>query len=77
MVVYTGDCMCLVSPAVDCGSLGHPSNGAVSTSSGTTFSQVATYTCINGYMISGTIFRTCQATGSWSPSQPTCEREYR
>ncbi|XP_064386500.1 CUB and sushi domain-containing protein 3-like isoform X1 [Halichondria panicea] len=54
-------------PPVDCGSLGHPSNG-------TTFNRVATYTCTSGYMISGaTNTRTCQATGSWSPSQPTCE----
>ncbi|XP_064386146.1 uncharacterized protein LOC135334769 isoform X3 [Halichondria panicea] len=57
---------------VDCGSLTDPINGAVDTSSGTTFNQVATYTCTNGYMISGATTRTCQATGSWSPSQPTC-----
>ena len=63
--------------AVDCGSLDAPSNGAVSTSSGTTFNRVATYTCITGYMISGTTnTRTCQATGSWNPAPPTCASEY-
>ncbi len=63
--------------AVNCGSLGNPTNGAVSTFSGTTFNQVATYSCIPGYMISGATTRTCQASGSWSPAPPTCPRESR
>ncbi len=62
--------------AVNCGDLTDPINGAVSTSSGTTFNQVATYSCIPGYMISGATTRTCQASGSWSLTPPTCQREY-
>ncbi len=61
--------------AVNCSSLDAPTNGAVDTSSGTTFNQVATYSCIPGYMISGATTRTCQASGSWSPAPPTCPRE--
>ncbi len=63
--------------AVNCGSLGNPTNGAVDTSSGTTFNQVATYSCIPGYMISGATTRICQASGSWSLAPPTCPRESR
>ncbi len=65
--------------AVDCGSLTDPSNGAVDTSSGTTFMMTATYTCNTGYNIVGSESRTCGAsgtsgpTGVWSPAAPVCE----
>ena len=60
--------------AVDCcGSLDDPTNGAVNTSSGTTFMMNATYTCNTGYNLNGTNTRTCQATGDWSGSDPTCD----
>ncbi|XP_064386242.1 sushi, von Willebrand factor type A, EGF and pentraxin domain-containing protein 1-like [Halichondria panicea] len=57
---------------VNCGSLSAPSNGAVDTSSGTTFMMTATYTCISGYTRVGTVTRTCQANAMWSLSAPTC-----
>ena len=70
--------------AVDCGSLDAPSNGAVDTSSGTTFMMTATYTCDTGYSIVGSQSRTCGASGTsgattltdgvWSPAEPVCER---
>ena len=61
--------------AVDCGSLDAPSNGAVDTSSGTTFMMTATYTCNTGYTRSGGQTRICQANGDWSGSEPVCNRE--
>src|SRR5207302_158398 len=57
---------------VDCGVLTSPTNGTVSTASGTTYSQNATYTCNSGYMLVGTSPRTCQATATWSGAAPTC-----
>ncbi len=60
--------------AVDCGSLTVP-NGQVSTSSGTTFMNTATYTCDDGYSLNGASDRTCQANGNWDPTVPTCDRE--
>ena len=59
---------------VDCGSLGAPFNGAVDTSSGTTFMKTATYTCNTGY--AGNTTRTCQADAIWSGSEPTCTRTF-
>ncbi|XP_064387176.1 uncharacterized protein LOC135335578 [Halichondria panicea] len=59
-------------PPVDCGSLDAPSNGAVDTSSGTTFMMTATYTCNTGYNIAGSDTRTCEATALWTPDAPTC-----
>jgi len=38
-----------------------------------TYSSVATYSCIPGYLMSGSITRTCQADGTWSGSVPMCE----
>ena len=63
----------LISTVVDCGSLTDPANGSVTHTSGTTFGQTATYTCNTGYNLVGDSTRTCQATGEWSGSAPTCE----
>ncbi len=67
------------SIAIDCGSLDAPSNGAVDTSSGTTFMMIATYTCNTGYTLrtgGDIITRTCQASMLWSAEAPTCDGEY-
>ena len=61
--------------AVDCGVLTYPSNGAVDTSSGTTFMMTATYSCNTGYNIVEEATRTCGATALWTPEAPTCARE--
>ena len=63
--------------AVNCGDLTDPTNGAVNTSSGTTFNMNATYTCNTGYNLIGITPRTCQATNeTWSGSEPTCESTF-
>ena len=61
----------LLSTVVDCGPLPNPVNGQVNTT-GTTYGQTATYSCNTGYRLLGDSTRTCQATGSWSGSAPTC-----
>ena len=63
----------LILTVVDCGSLTDPANGSVTHTSGTTFGQTATYSCNTGYNLTGDSTRTCQATGQWSGSAPTCE----
>ncbi len=65
----------LLPLAVDCGSLGNPTNGAVDTSSGTTFMMTATYTCNTGYGVNGATTVTCAAGGNWSPDPPSCDGE--
>ncbi|XP_064386229.1 CUB and sushi domain-containing protein 3-like isoform X1 [Halichondria panicea] len=57
---------------VNCGSLTDPINGAVDTTSGTTFMMTATYTCNTGYTLVGAVTRTCQANTMWSLTAPTC-----
>ena len=59
--------------AVDCGNLTAPTNGSVNHTAGTTFKQTATYSCDTGYNLVGDSTRTCQATGNWSRSEPTCQ----
>ena len=62
--------------AVDCGNLPDPDNGQVNHTAGTTFGQTATYSCNTGYNLVGDSTRTCQATGNWSGSVPTCRGMY-
>ena len=59
--------------AVDCGTPITPANGQISHTAGTTFGQTATYSCNTGYRVVGGSTRTCQATGRWSGSAPTCQ----
>ena len=58
---------------VDCGTLTDPTNGQVDHTAGTTVGQNATYSCNTGYNLVGDSTRTCQATGNWSGSVPTCQ----
>ncbi len=71
--------MCIINEfskriVADCGSLDAPSNGAVDTSAGTTFTMTATYTCNPGYTLIGANTRTCGGDGQWTPDAPTCAR---
>ena len=63
----------LFSTVVDCGALTDPANGQVSHPDGTTFGQTATYSCNPDYNLMGDSTRTCEATGDWSGSEPTCQ----
>ena len=62
----------LILAVVDCGPLTNPDNGQVNDAAGTTFGHTATYSCNTGYNLTGNRTRTCQATGEWSGSAPTC-----
>ena len=61
---------------VDCGPPGNPVNGQVDISSRTIYNHIVTYTCITGYILTGTSTSTCGSDGAWSPAAPTCESEY-
>ena len=61
----------LILTAVDCGNLTDPTNGQVN--NGTTFRQTATYSCNTGHNLVGNSTRTCQDTGEWSGTAPTCQ----
>ena len=63
----------LILTAVDCGNLTDPANGQVTHTAGTTYGQTATYSCDTGYILVGNRTRTCEATGNWSGSAPTCQ----
>ena len=59
--------------AVNCGNWTDLANGQVNHTAGTTYGQTATYSCNTGYNLVGDSPRTCQATGNWSGSAPTCQ----
>ena len=73
--VYKCTCIYRLPPltVVNCGVLTGQANGRVSYTSGTTIGQTATYSCNMGYNLMGSRSRTCQATGEWSGSAPTCQ----
>ena len=62
----------VLAPGVDCGILTNPTNGQVMTPSGTTFNNLATYSCDTGYGLSGSATRVCGSDGLWTPDAPTC-----
>ncbi len=69
------DCLRFPYTAVDCGNLTDPTNGAVDTSTGTTFMMTATYICNTGYLRVGSVSRTCGTSGTsgvWSGEAPVC-----
>lgn len=59
---------CVVS---NCPALVGPTGGSVSAPT-LTFGSMATYACNLGYAMSGMATRTCQPTGAWSGTAPTC-----
>ena len=63
----------LILTAVDCGCLPDPTNGSVDHTAGTSLGQTSIYSCNTGYNLVGDSTRTCQATGNWSGSEPTCQ----
>ena len=58
---------------MNCGNLTDPHNGQVDHTAGTTLEQTATYSCNTGYNLVGDSTLTCQATGNWTGSAPTCQ----
>ena len=61
-----------VCTPVDCGALSDPENGDVVVAAGTSLGATASYTCLEGYALSGSATRTCDVTGAWSGSAPSC-----
>jgi Sushi repeat (SCR repeat) len=59
------------STTINCGPLSDPQNGSVFASD-TTYGAQATYSCLSGFVMTGDATRTCQASGAWSGSAPTC-----
>ncbi len=64
----------LLCSVVSCEMLQDPINGGVEVLA-TVFSSTAKYNCDNGYNLTGSATRLCEANGSWNPLEPFCERK--
>ena len=76
-VVQSDDCtlLALFPAAILCPTLENPLNGAVDVPS-MVVGAIVTYSCNEGYNISGNGMRTCEETGMWNGVEPTCESRY-
>ncbi len=73
-------CFLAVIPTV-CSDLPTPTNGEsvgynnMGTMNNRPVGAVATHSCADGYMLNGEATRTCQSTGMWNGSEPSCDCE--
>lgn len=57
---------------MECGVLDNPLNGTVTLPMERIFNSQASYTCNEGFILTGIDNRTCQSDGVWSGIAPTC-----
>ena len=57
----------------DCDTLPGLDNATISCPDGTKVGDTCTYTCSEGHMLTGDPSRTCQASSTWSNSEPSCD----
>ena len=57
----------------DCGTLTSPENGNIDLSNGTTYGQIAVFTCSSGYDVFGSSRLECQEDRQWSAPSPSCQ----
>ncbi len=74
---YAVECVFTISGA--CSDLPLLMNGDITYEAGVVDSRpintIATFTCDNGYSLTGGSFRVCQNDGTWSGTVPTCQCE--
>lgn len=62
-------------PVVDCGRVPDIEHGQIKYPEGTTLYRQVWYSCLTGYELIGSEFRSCSTNGQWVPPPPTCKRE--
>ena len=60
---------------VNCTALEDPEHGTL-TGDSISFGSEVSYSCDNGYILTGDADRTCQADGSWTGSDPICNSKH-
>lgn len=71
-ICSAGECIANPNPTVTCDNLDAPANGSVNHAKPARFTDVATYSCANGFDLEGEATRTCTSEGQWTGSAPVC-----
>ena len=72
-MLYTFRVFFALYAVVDCGVPPLIENGQFVIINGTTYLSKVAYVCNTGYILTGVAFRSCQADGTWSSEEPSCE----
>ena len=63
---------------MSCPDLGQPDNGMIECMFGddgvASYQDTCRFSCVEGYLLSGSTSRTCQSEGTWSGGGTTCHR---
>ncbi|KAM4021369.1 P-selectin-like isoform 2-T2 [Anomaloglossus baeobatrachus] len=59
--------------AVQCPSLTSPKKGHMNCQDKTNYKSECSFSCLEGFQLVGSPVLTCQSSGAWSSSEPTCE----
>ena len=77
MLLKTNNMIIFIS-ITECRPFTAPDNGDIECSLGDdgqpSLGDTCTFTCDNGYKLSGSVIRSCQIDGSWSDTEPVCIR---
>ncbi len=72
---YNSLLICMHACAVSCGPPPSITNGSSGQPTSTMIGGEVTYTCVTGYLLTGSERITCLSTGNWS-SSPSCQSKY-
>ena len=61
------------SSSVSCTPLVGPDNGTI-TCTGSVYEDTCSFTCDDGYELTGSDTRTCQSDGNWNGTEADCEQ---
>ena len=73
LLIIINNIIMSINAGIVCGNLTAPENGNVTFDEFIGWGGSATYSCDEGYTLTGTSTRECQKSATWTSTAPTCE----